>query len=294
MMSNPINVFLIDDEFPPRQEFVNRGVFETGISSEDLFILSVSESWGSLHFLQELIKNIVVSSPSKNGLINLTGFKSPSIALDSIDAGLIPDVVIYDWEYGMPNPTESQQLLLEILEATETTFVFIYSKVRDDIPQFINIRAFDPYAKRLQLFLKGSTSHSIFSSEDFILQYILGRVTDDVNIKIQGYDVEFTPNAFLQKASDILYLERIVGKLYLLEELKKIQFTINNYTVENLLNDTNGTLYYSEGKGLLVSPDEKAIIGSISDLKEIGFAVAAKEFSISKLEEALIKGTALI
>lgn len=284
---------MIDDEFPTNAEFIEKEVYNRAISADELYHLSISEYWGALHFLQELIKNIVVSTPCKNGLINLTGYKNPTIALDTIQQGVLPDVIIYDWEYGMPNPVESQTLLLDILNSTQA-FVFVYSKVRDEIPQFLNKQAFNPYAKRLQLFLKGSTTHSVFSSEEFILQYILGKITDNVQIKIQGFDVAFEPNAFLKKASDILYLERIVGKMYLLEELKKIQFDINNYTIENLLNESHGFVFFNKEKGLLISPDEAAIIHGVDSLIKLPYSEVVKNYSIFKLEETLEKGTALI
>lgn len=289
-----VNIFLLDDEFPTSKEFIENQVYARAISSDELYHLSISENWGALHFLQELIKDIVASAPCKNGLIRLLGFKNPNIALDEIEKKQeIPDVVIFDWEYGMPNPTESQSFLLELLEKTQA-FIFVYSKVRNEIPQFLNKSVFNPYAKRLQLFLKGSTSHSIFSSEEFILQYILGKVSNNVSIKIQGFPVEFEPNELLKHASDILYLERIVGKLYLLEELKKIQFNITSYTVENLLNDTHGFVYINKQKGLLVSPDENAIIAKMPQLEQLSYAQVAKDYSIYKLEETLEKGTALI
>lgn len=293
MENKPINVFLIDDEFPSNAEFIETGVYNKAISSESLYHLAISEQWGALHFLQELIKDIVTSTPCKNGLVNLIGFKNPAIALSAIEDELQPAIVIYDWEYGMPNPTESQQLLIEILKLTNA-FVFVYSKVRDEIPPFLNKHVFTSYSERLQLFLKGSTSHSIFSSEEFILQYILGRVTDNVKIKIQGFDVEFTSNTFLKNASDILYLERIFGKMYLLDELKKIQFDLNSYTIENLLNDSNGYVFFNEPKGLLISPDEKAILSNMETVSKLSYSQVAKSYSISKLEEILEKGVALI
>lgn len=193
----------------------------------------------------------------------------------------------------MPNPTESQGWLLDILSNTDA-FVFIYSKVRDELPPFLNKKIFDEYAPRFQLFLKGSSTHSIFSSEEFILQFILGKVSDSGKIKIQGFDVEFTSNDFLKKASDILYLERVLGKMYLLEEFKKYQFTLNSETIENLLNDSKGYLYFSEAKGLLISPDEKTLVEKLKPLKELSYSFVAKQYSIYKLEEALEKGTAII
>lgn len=293
MINNTVDIFLIDDEFPKIQEFTEASIYDSGINSENLYHLAITQSWKGLQPLQQLIKDIVTSNPFQENHIRLTGYTKPTQCLTDIENGLKPDVLIYDWEYGMPNPTESQEWLLDILSKTEA-FVFVYSKVRDQLPPFLNKQVFDNYADRFQLFLKGSSNHSIFSSEEFILQFILGKVSDTGKIKIQGFDIEFTSNDFLNKASDILYLERILGRMYLLEAFKKNQFNLNSETVENLLNDSNGFLFFSEGKGLLISPDEKTLVEKFKPLTEISYSKVAKEYSIYKLEEALEKGIALI
>lgn len=293
MSNKTINIFLIDDEFPKIAEFTASSVYDAAINSENLYHLAITQTWKGLQPLQQLIKDIVTSQASKDNHIKLTGYTKPTQCLNDIESGFKPDVLIYDWEYGMPNPTESQGWLLDILSNTDA-FVFIYSKVRDELPPFLNKKIFDEYAPRFQLFLKGSSTHSIFSSEEFILQFILGKVSDSGKIKIQGFDVEFTSNDFLKKASDILYLERVLGKMYLLEEFKKYQFTLNSETIENLLNDSKGYLYFSEAKGLLISPDEKTLVEKLKPLKELSYSFVAKQYSIYKLEEALEKGTAII
>ena len=75
---------------------------------------------------------------------------------------------------------------------------------------------------------------------------------------------------------------------------KKYQFDLNNETVENLLNDSNGILLFNEAKGLLISPDEKTLIEKFKPLQEISYSKVAKQYTIYKLEEALEKGIALI
>lgn len=293
MKNKSIDIFLIDDEFPKISEFTSASIYDSAIHSDNLYHLAITQTWKGLQSLQQLIKDIVTSNPFKENHIQLTGYTKPTQCLTDIENGIKPDILIYDWEYGMPNPTESQEWLLDILSKTDA-FVFVYSKVRDQLPPFLNKKVFDVYADRFQLFLKGSSTHSIFSSEEFILQFILGKVSDTGKIKIQGFDIEFTSNDFLKKASDILYLERILGRMYLLEAFKKYQFDLNNETVENLLNDSNGILLFNEAKGLLISPDEKTLIEKFKPLQEISYSKVAKQYTIYKLEEALEKGIALI
>lgn len=293
MKNNSIEIFLIDDEFPKIKEFTDASIYNAGIHSENLYHLAITQTWKGLQPLQQLIKDIVTSNPYKANHIQLTGYTKPTQCLTDIDNGIKPDILIYDWEYGMPNPTESQGWLLDILSKTDA-FVFVYSKVRDELPPFLNKKVFDTYADRFQLFLKGSSTHSIFSSEEFILQFILGKISKTGKIKIQGFDVEFTSSGFLNQASDILYLERIFGRIYLLEELRKNQFNLNSETIENLLNDSNGYLFINEANSLLVSPDENSLVEKFKPLTKISYSKVANNYSIYKLEEALEKGIALI
>lgn len=292
MTKHSINIFLLDDEFPVFKDFIEKGIYNEAISAENLYHLAITQDWKTLSYLQQLIKDIVTSKPCTDGLINLFGFTRPPQALSSIDDGLMPDVIIYDWEYGMPG-IDSQNWLLEIL-ASSTAFVFVYSKVRNDIPAFLNKKEFQPYANRFQLFLKGSTTHSIFTSEEFIFQYIIGKATSSGKIKIQGFDVEFTSNDYLSEASDLLHLERLLGKLYLLEEFKKLDFDLNQKTIEKILEDSDKYIFLSEEKKLLISPDETALLSKLTDVTKISYKDAAKQYSIQQLNETLEKGLVLI
>lgn len=293
MTNKTKNIFLLDDEFPIVKEFVDTGIYENAINSENLYHLALNENWKSLHDLQQLIKDIVTSKACKEGLVNLIGFTKPEQCLLEIDKGFLPDVVIYDWQYGIINDIDSQKWLLEILNTTNA-FVFIYSKVGEALPFFLNKEKFNQYSPRFQLFIKGSKSDSIFYSEEFILQYILGEVSDSNKIKIHGFDVEFTKNKHLTYASDILYLERIFGKLSLLEELKKVDFNLNKKTIDRILDSSEGYLFYNEEKKILINPDNKNIVDKMQSLQKISFKQVAEMFSIKKLEEALERGVALI
>ena len=293
MAKNPIIVALIDDEFPPKVEFVDKGIFDSPISAEHLYDLAISENWGPLRHLQQLIKDIVCSQPAIHGEIILKGFKDPELFLPELETGFDPDVIIYDWEYGMPG-TKPRDWLLEILNISEKAFVFVYSQVRDSIPVFLNKKNFASHSQRFQLFLKGSTNHSIFSSEEFILQYILGKASSSGRIKLQGFEVEFTSNDYLSKASDILYLERILGRKYVLEEFKKYKFHVDKSTIEKILTDFNQYLLLNTEKGILISPDETTLIKKLQPLVELSYLEVCNKYSIKKLEETLEKGMSIV
>lgn len=293
-MKNEIkNIFLLDDEFPKIAEFISRGVYGQAINSDDLYHLALYENWGSLHYLKELIKDIVTSEPYKQGLINLIGYLNPELALSDIENGVTPHVIIYDWQYGQINDLYSQKWLMELIEKSKA-FIFVYSQIGETLPQYLNKKEFNQHSNRFQLFLKGSKTNSIFYSEEFILQFILMEVVESGKLKIHGFDIEFSQNNYLKQASDILYLERIFGRLNLLEEIKKVQFSLNNETIGKILDSTNEFLYYSEEKKVLISPDNKSTIDKIQSLQKISFKQVADKFSIQKLEEALERGIALI
>lgn len=296
MKNKPINVFLLDDEFPIDDEFRRKGVYNTAISTDDLYHLAVNREWNHLIDLQQLIKDLVSSQPCKEGLINLVGFSTPTLALSEIQKGeLIPDIVIYDWEY-LNAPiysTNSTTWLLEILNKTEA-FVFIYSKRRDELPRFLNHTDFIPFSPRFQLLLKGGGINASFTAEELILQYIIGAATNSGKIKIDGIEIEFTSNDYLEKASDILYLQRILGNQYVLDELKNINFSINTAGVEKILNDSHGYLYFLPNKNLLINPEEKSLIQKYGEnnLQKILYLDIIKRYSLYTLEDVLEKGVA--
>lgn len=291
MKNKSTKVFLVDDEFPMLEEFRQKGVYNSLISGQDLYHLAVNSSWNHLIDLQQLIKDIFSNQVCKEGLVELSGLNTPTKVLSEIENGNVPDIVIYDWEY--PNAPihslKSKEWLLEILRKTDA-FVFVYSKMRNEIPRFLNTTEFGEFSQRFQLFLKGGKIKSSFSAEEFILQYVIGTASNSGKIKIDGIDIEFTANNYLSSASDILYLQRILGKQYVLDELNKVNFSIDDASVEKILNDFQGFLYYNQEKKILISPNENYDMEKFQPYKKLSYLDVVKMFSIDQLEDTLERG----
>jgi hypothetical protein len=97
---NKIKLFIIDDNIPKPEELIDNSLFEKAISKDELLALTVNRDWKSEKSLQRIIELLSNHIYSKQGLIDLNGFIHPEIALQEIESGLNPDVIIYDWEYG--------------------------------------------------------------------------------------------------------------------------------------------------------------------------------------------------
>jgi hypothetical protein len=291
MKNRPINVFLLDDEFPVLEEFRKKGIYNSAISTKDLNYLSINCKWNHLVDLQLLIKDVLSSKASIEGLINLVGFSTPTQALSEINKGVLPDVIIYDWEYlNAPiHSLNSKNWLIEILNKTKA-FVFIYSKMRDELPRFLNTFEFTQFSKRFQLFLKGGKIEFSFSAEEFIFQYIIGAASGSGNIKINGIKIEFSSNNYLSSASDILLLQRILGKKNILKKLSDVNFIINDASIEKILNDSSGYLLFNAEKRILIDPDEDFDEEKIKPVIKLSYLEVVKRFSIVKLEDTLERG----
>lgn len=285
------NIFLLDDEFPKIKEFIDDGVYQQAINADNLYHLALYENWKSLNHLQQLIKDIITSDTFKSGNISLWGYAEPELAIQDIEAGKKPHVLIYDWQYGVAtNNINSQNWLLEILEKTEA-FVFIYSQVEPTLPAFLNKDMFRKYFDRFQLFLKGGKIKNSFSSEEFIFQYIISSASKTGRIKIDGIEVEFKSNDYLEKASDILYLQRILGNQYILDELNKIDFSIDTAGVEKILNDSSRHLLINTEKGYLITPENRLITDkTLGSLEKISYLDVVKQYSLTTLETVLERG----
>lgn len=291
MKTKPINVIIIDDEFPKIQEFREKGIYNSVISKENLYHLAVNSDWQHLIDLKQLILNIVTSDANHKGLINLMGFSTPTQLLSELKKGLLPDVIIYDWEYPnapMQSPN-SKNWLLNILNETQA-FVFVYSKMRNEIPKFLNHTDFSTYADKFQLFLKGGKIKSSFSAEEFIFQYIMGLAIGSCDIQINGIKIEFSSNSYLKSASDILFLQRILGSQHVLDELEKIEFRLNELGVEKILDDSERYLLFSKSKRILFSPNENINDANLGELQKLKYSEVIKNFSINILEDTLERG----
>lgn len=285
------NILLLDDEFPKIKEFIDDNIYQKAINAKNLYHLALNENWKSLNHLQQLIKDIVTSDAFKVGLISLWGYSEPELALQDIELDCKPDLIIYDWQYGIDmNNTNSQKWLLEILEKTEA-FVFVYSQVEEMLPEFLNRDSFHKYSNRFQLLLKGGKNAHSFSAEEFIFQFIISSASKSGKIKIDGIEIEFTANKYLSKASDILFLQRILGYQYVLDQLEKIDFSIDTASVEKVLNDSDGYLLINKDKGYLITPENNLIQEkSLKPLEKIGFLDVVKQYSLLILESVLERG----
>ncbi len=292
-MANKITVFILDDNIYKSEEFVAQSIYDSKIDSKLLLQLTDSFEWKGQHNLQELTSDILKSKHSQANDIITYGFNHPSICLDEIDNGLKPDVIVFDWEYGSESNKESSNWLTEILNTTDA-FIFVYSQVRDAIPPFLNKQEFDKHAKRFQLFLKGDAENAIFTSEEFIFQYILSRVSNDNEIKLQGLKISFNKNGYLQDPTDILHLEKILGRNFLIEKFKNNDFSMTDNSIEQLMENYKAKMLFDSSKNLLITPDSKLLIEKFKPKEELSYADVLKKFGLKKLKEAIETGLAKV
>lgn len=290
-MADKLILFILDDNIPKISEYVERELYEEKLSAESLAHLVSSAEWTGQYNLRQLTSFILDSEHAKTSELETWGFTHPSLCLDAIDEGLQPNIIIYDWEYGSESNRESSNWLKEILNSTEA-FVFVYSMVRNEIPPFLNKAEFDIYSKRFQLFLKGDADNSVFSSEEFILQYILSKITKTNHIKIHGIDISFQENGYLDRPSDILHLERIFGRLALGKKIEEGLTTISDETIEHILEDISIKIYYDKKKNILVTADS-ILINKVDTTNELNAIEVLKNYGLSKLKEVLETGIAM-
>lgn len=285
MSEKQITLFILDDNLPKIPEFAEKNIYTEGIKKDDLQILIDNGNWRGEYPLKQILSNLISHEYVKKGFLSIRGFINPQICLDEIKENSKPDVIIYDWEYGFPHK-DSREWLLQILELTDA-FVFVYSNVRQIIPQDLQKVEFDKYANRFQLFSKGNTDNSVFSSEDFIYQYILSLINKNNIIKIQGKDVNFTSNGYLAKPTDILYLESILGRESLLHQIAEFDNDISEKNVENIIEKLNGELFFERNGGFLIAKDQELYIDTFKPKETISYIEVLKEFGLKKLKEVL-------
>lgn len=286
MKVNKLTLFIVDDNIPKISKYVEQSFYDKKLDAALLLHLVDSAQWTGQHNLEELTSSILKSEQSVSGELEVCGFTHPSLCLDAIDEGVIPNIVIYDWEYTSESQSNSSKWLKEILDSTKA-FVFVYSKVRNDIPPFLNKSDFDSYSHRFQLFLKGDDSSSVFSSEEFIHQYIVSKIRKSNIIKIQGVEISFQENGYLENPSDILFLEKIFGKAALIQNLKSKDNTISDISIEDMIHDIDDKVLQDEKRNLLISSQASLLIEKYSPEKELSYLEVLKNFGLEKLIEVL-------
>lgn len=285
---NKIDVTIIDDGIPVREDFVEASIYDSLISKDILIKLITDLNWKGHHNLKKLTKTIIESKECESGVLSISTFTHPSICLDAIENGFQPDVIIYDWEYLGESNIKSSDWLLELLNNSEAT-VFVYSQIRDSIPPFLNKSIFDNHSTRFQLFLKGDEDNSVFSSEEFILQYILSRVSKTTELLIGGTKIHFVENGFIDNPSDILFIENILGRQNLIKKLQQIE-CLSDESIITLFKDLNLEFYFDDAKKYLIDSSATALIGKYSSSKKMTALEVLQTFGLIKLSRAIESG----
>lgn len=286
MTNNNISLFVVDDNIPQSEEFVEREIYNVAIDMPNMIDLVENEDWTGEQNLQELLKYILSHKLTLEGRIIVKGFSHPEICLRHIENHGKPDIVIYDWEYGSEHANNSSNWLKEIMQLTNA-FVFVYSGVRRYIPTHLNKEVFDHYSDRFQLFGKGSKEDSLFSSEEFILQYIVSQIQSNNLIRIQGIEINFSSSGYLKDASDILYLESIFDRA---EVLNKLKNGINEESVKALLQGTDKKILFDTKRRLLLTDDSHIIIERFKPNESFTYEEVALKYGLDALENTLERG----
>ncbi|MFP2994832.1 hypothetical protein ABN763_02930 [Spongiivirga sp. MCCC 1A20706] len=276
-------IALIDDSFPEKGDSV--------INSDRLSqLINLSDSeWKSEVNLKSLVVKLINTDIFKNGDIQIFGFTHPGILLNKIEEDSFkPDVVIYDWEYSIGSG-DSGENLLEILSRTDT-FTFVYSSFFDAIPPTLNKKEFDKYASQIQLLEKGERISSIFSSEQFIIQYVLGLFSKSNVIEIASHEIKFNPSGYLEDASDILYLESVLGKAFLIQNLDKLEYEISKEKIEQLFSMVEEPLFLDRNKENLLSESNELNEKNYGPLHQISYSDALKLVGVKGINQVLNSG----
>jgi hypothetical protein len=153
----------------------------------------------------------------------------------------------------------------------------------------LNKNIFDQYANRFQLFGKGDSTTSVFSSEEFIYQYILNEVNNTNFIKVHDIDIFFESNGYLTSPTDILFLEKILGETALLDKLGKIA-SLTDDSIEHLFDGIEDRILYDEVGGFLISDNEIILIEKFSPKIRLSYLDVLKNHGLEKLETVLTTG----
>ncbi len=285
-MKNKRRVFILDDNFPKSQEFIEQKIYERAISKDELSYLANTADWGAEWSLKKFTLDLLKHDYVKTGKIEVYGYLNPEICLADLRGNHKPDVVIYDWEYEGNSFNKSVAWLLDILKETKA-FIFVYSGIRDAVPAHLNKKEFDEFASRFQLFAKGNSTNSVFTSEDFLYQYILSLVNKSNTIKIQGIDVRFEASGYLESPTDILYLESILGRAALLERIQQNHNELSEESVEKIVESLDGNMLVNREKGFLITRDSPLLVDRFKPTVEISYLEALRKFGLLKLKEAI-------
>lgn len=282
-MDKVVKICIVDDEFPkvPKYTDVYGSVIESEIIKD--LVENYSDKWQGIQPLRNLLKGLLLTDAYKKGLLDLLGYSEPPKILDDIDKnGLLPDFIVYDWEYGARKASESESWLLEILKKTEAT-IYVYSHVRDNIPDFLNKSIFDEYSTRFKLLLKGGENSYIFSSEEFINQSVMSVIGSENTYKLRGNEIVFEKNDYLKNIEEISLLEKILNKDDLLNKVSEKGNLINNENIEIIISELKQKVLFDRDKGVLFMDDSPIFKMKFNANEELTSLNVLKNYGLTAL-----------
>ena len=276
-------VAFVDDSLPVEGDvIINNDLLKELIRLPD-------KKWRSEKNLKDLIAKIFETKAYKNGHVEIFGFEHPEKILNEIEAkNFNPDLIVYDWEY-FKFSEESGKSLILILEKTKA-FVFVYSSFFDTVFPILNNHEFDKYSQRFQLLKKGERDSSIFSSEEFINQYFLSLFNKNNIIKVSNHEIKFNSSRYLTDASDILYLESILGKEFILQNLNKIKNEISEKNLESLFELVDNKFFITEDNKYIVYENTELMNEKYGPFAEISYKDVLKKIGVKGIYELLNSG----
>jgi len=283
-------IAIIDDKFPYD---INKDAVNKFFPSTKIEEWLANGDWSEEGDLKKLLDRIVASDLYNHKEIELICFLFPSALLNYLsETKEYPQLIIFDWEYQTQNQ-DTKKHLIEIINQT-TSHIFIYTAQANSIWTFLVGEVFEKNLSRLQLLLKGDNKVSLFSSEDQILQFIISQFKEAYEFKMGEHSIRFEENKFLKSPSDILLLETMLGKNFLLDKLKKANFEISDNTIENIFSDVKLKFYLSKDKKYLLETKTVNSEKKYGALEEFSFLNALSKFGVKKIDKTLERGIAQV
>lgn len=293
-------IAIIDDKLPYN---INTDVVDKFFPSTKIEEWIKKGDWSKEGDLKKLLERIFASDLYNHKELEVIGFLFPSALLNYLSGpNEHPKLIIFDWEY-QTNNQDTKRLLIEIIKKT-SAFIFIYTAKADTIWQLLvgessekndlSGDAFESNINRLQLLKKGDNKISLFSSEDLIIQFIISQFKKAYEFKMGAHSIRFEENKFLKSPSDILLLETMLGRKYLLEKLEKANFEISDQTIENIFSDVKVKFYLSKDKQYLMETNTENNRKKYGALEEFSFLSALSKFGVKTIDKTLERGIAQV
>lgn len=291
-MSKIFNIAIIDDKLPTTAEGFS-SLIDSEIIDEPYIKNTLQENvqWDDAS-LKSLVTMLIESPYLEEGKISVKWAYHPSLCVNAvISKNYSPDLIVFDWEYSVnQNLDRVISSLKELAERTHA-FIFIYSNLAQRVPVELFKNHLDKYSDRLQVLKKGGEDF-IFSSEEFIYQYIANILDDNPIVSVHGIKIQFDKSGKLKDTRDILYLESIIGKSNLLKRLEAGNGDFTDSSVAEILDSMHQAVYATENNEYFFNEPSGIVEENYGAIHEASLSSAFKILGLKKLKELLERGVA--